>query len=719
MDDLELGKTFGLLGQLNYVDGVLDSKRLPSGDKAIEDKVTEDDDNTKLRSPYWAHYNRVKIAGVFKAICKYCGAKINGETKNGTSHLSQHYIRKHQKKDTMRQQVLTNNLMNKDRPPLLTSYSFDHGTARKELAHAIIMHEYPLSIVDHVGFKRYSNALQPLFKVPCRNTMKSEIFKIYEHHKGKTLSLVVSNASRLAITTDMWTSSNQKKGFMAVTAHFIDDSWTRILRFIYVPCPHTKEVLCEQLLNCLMDWNIDRKISSITVDNCSTNDAMIDLLWDKLDSASLMLGGDLFHMRCCAHILNLIVKDGLDVIKVGIEKIRDSVAYWTASQKREEKFEETVRQLNVGSTKKLGLDCATRWNSTFLMLQTALLYKDVFNRLSKRDAQYNSLPSEREWGFARDVCQKLNFFFKVTELFSGTKYPTTNQCFPNICEIRLELRDWLHSENQVIREMAKRMVEKFDKYWSVVHGVVGVSAVLDPRYKINVLEFYFKLLFPTTYKEEVEKVRALCYKLLKEYQNPSSMMEGIGDSSSQLSSIEEESLSKYDVYMLRESKRKISHRKSASLIFLDDLRHGFSVHNHHRKSAPSKSLNSAHKADDRSGMWRPMQWLRWSDAGNGLSGKDDDCHCRRPAIDLSLTIILNLRPEIPRCCPISIANVMIQCWDANPDKRPNMDELISLSVSELVPPWEVMAIISDIPMLAAELKLSFCWSPREVNEAAH
>ncbi|KAF7123865.1 hypothetical protein RHSIM_Rhsim12G0088800 [Rhododendron simsii] len=302
----------------------------------------------------------------------------------------------------MRQQVLTNNFMNKDRPPLLTSYSFDHEMARKELASAIIMHEFPLSIVDHVGFRRYSNALQPLFKVTCRNTMKAEIFKIYEYQRGKTMSLVVSNASRLAITTDMWTSSNQKKGFMAVTAHFIDESWTlqsRILRFIYVPCPRTKEVLCDQLLNCLMDWNIDRKISSKTVDNSSTNDAMIDLLWDKLDSTSLMLGGELFHMRCCAYILNLIVKDGLDVIKV------------------------------------------------------------------------------------------------------------------------------------------------------------GVSAVLDPRYKINVLEFYFKLLFPTSYKEEVEKVRAFCYKLLKEYQCPSSVIEGIGDSSSRSSSVDEESLSKYDVYMLGESKR--------------------------------------------------------------------------------------------------------------------------------------------------------------------
>lgn len=36
---------------------------------------------------------------------------------------------------------------------------YDVENARKELVKAIIMHEYPLSIVDHVGFKRYSAAL--------------------------------------------------------------------------------------------------------------------------------------------------------------------------------------------------------------------------------------------------------------------------------------------------------------------------------------------------------------------------------------------------------------------------------------------------------------------------------------------------------------------------------------------------------------------------------
>ncbi|MFS7918921.1 putative dual-specificity kinase TKL-Pl-4 family [Helianthus anomalus] len=38
----------------------------------------------------------------------------------------------------------------------------------------------------------------------------------------------------------------------------------------------------------------------------------------------------------------------------------------------------------------------------------------------------------------------------------------------------------------------------------------------------------------------------------------------------------------------------------------------------------------------------------------------------------------NLRPEIPRCCPSSLANIMRKCWDANPDKRPEMDEVVKL-----------------------------------------
>ncbi|KAL0292865.1 UNVERIFIED_CONTAM: putative AC9 transposase [Sesamum calycinum] len=122
------------------------------------------------------------------------------------------------------------------------------------------------------------------------------------------------------------------------------------------------------------------------------------------------LDGKVLHMRCCAHILNLIVNDGLDIIDNSIERIRDSVIYWTVSPSRVEKFEETARQVRVNCTKKLCLDCKTRWNSTYLMLETAIIYKDVFPRLNVREKNYKSLPTEEDWVNAIEICGKLKLF---------------------------------------------------------------------------------------------------------------------------------------------------------------------------------------------------------------------------------------------------------------------------------------------------------------------
>ena len=49
-----------------------------------------------------------------------------------------------------------------------------------------------------------------------------------------------------------------------------------------MPSPHTKEVLSSVLLDTLLEWNIDRKLSIMTMDNCSTNDAVIKIILDKL-----------------------------------------------------------------------------------------------------------------------------------------------------------------------------------------------------------------------------------------------------------------------------------------------------------------------------------------------------------------------------------------------------------------------------------------------------
>ena len=70
-------------------------------------------------------------------------------------------------------------------------------------------------------------------------------------------------------------------------------------------------------------------------------------------------------VRCCAHILNLIVQEGLKVAKEALYKIRESVKYVKASEGRLRQFQKCVEEVyldDIGSF--LRLDVSTRWNST-------------------------------------------------------------------------------------------------------------------------------------------------------------------------------------------------------------------------------------------------------------------------------------------------------------------------------------------------------------------
>ncbi|KAM3402225.1 hypothetical protein ACQJBY_006261 [Aegilops geniculata] len=251
----------------------------------------------------------------------------------------------------------------------------------------------------------------------------------------------------------------------------------------------------------------------------------MEILPDKLETSSLMLQGSLLHMRCAAHILNPIVKDGLDVMEKGIERVQDSVAFWSATHKRHEKFEKMACLLNNKYTCRLALDCKTRWNSTYIMLKGALQYKYVFERLSVREKKF-TCPTGEDWVFAKEVCDRLKVFFDVTELLSGTSYVIASLFFTQICGIQLAILKWETSKHSVIKAMSKEMKDKFEKYWTDVHGLMAISTVLDPHYKMHMLKDSFGSLYGTEHASiEVDKIKNLMLDLLAEYQDVSQCVE--------------------------------------------------------------------------------------------------------------------------------------------------------------------------------------------------
>ncbi|XP_062081070.1 zinc finger BED domain-containing protein RICESLEEPER 2-like [Humulus lupulus] len=311
----------------------------------------------------------------------------------------------------IKQSILNPSRKNDGGTSLVVAHTFDQEFSRDKLAKMIILHEYLLNMVEHDGFRGFVNSLQPLFKHVSQTTIRRDILKIYESEKTKTKNSISDNRSRAAITTDMWTSNNHKRGYMVVTAHYIDDSWilrNHIIMFIYVTAPHTAKLLAKELMECLVAWFLERKLSTLTLDNCSVNIAMMDQMKEKLRGASLLMKGELVHMKCSAHILNSIVQEGLEEIQSGIETIRESAFFWTATPKRVEKFEEAKKGLSCSSNKKPVLDCKTRWNSTYLMLTSAIVYKYAFSHLIHTKKKYKKEPSELDWLLAKVMWSAFN-----------------------------------------------------------------------------------------------------------------------------------------------------------------------------------------------------------------------------------------------------------------------------------------------------------------------
>lgn len=59
-----------------------------------------------------------------------------------------------------------------------------------------------------------------------------------------------------------------------------------------------------------------KKVWTVTVDNATNNDVAMRTLKDNLSyNHRLSLDGEIFHVRCAAHIINILVKTGLTELK--------------------------------------------------------------------------------------------------------------------------------------------------------------------------------------------------------------------------------------------------------------------------------------------------------------------------------------------------------------------------------------------------------------------
>ncbi|TXG60438.1 hypothetical protein EZV62_015011 [Acer yangbiense] len=476
----------------------------------------------------WNHFTKYQEDGRIRARCKYCPKNYACDSNtNGTTNMNKHLEKCKNYRAKLALVDPKQKCLVKQAP--ITSYTtssregcgssiglgiFNKEDTRKALIEMLIVDELPFRFVEKRGFRKFCRVGMPRFDVPSRRTIVRDILQKYIDMKKSLMKYFKESKVRVCLTTDTWTSI-QNINYMVVIAHFIDDQWhlqKRILSFTQIT-DHRGETIGMCIKQVLLDWGIDR-IFTITVDNATANTTAILYVQRKLKSWNvdgLILDGKHLHLRCCAHIVNLIVSDGLKEMHDSVVAIRNAVKFVKSSPSRFQKFKKYVEREKIQNKGLVVLDVPTRWNSTYLMLASSLKFVKAFDRMDDDDENYQNYfkpvenepkrigpPNFEHWENAKVFVQFLKTFYDVTLQFSATLSVTSNLYFHKWGTINNQLISMSGDRNHLVCKMASTMKLKFEKYWGSLENtnrLLIIAVVLDPMYKLQYVSYYFAILY--------------------------------------------------------------------------------------------------------------------------------------------------------------------------------------------------------------------------------
>ncbi|KAL5829816.1 hypothetical protein ACOSQ3_019284 [Xanthoceras sorbifolium] len=455
-----------------------------------------DDDNVTSRQ-------KAEWGGGGISRCIYCGTKYSCSVASGsgTSNMNFHLNNKCQAHRGAQIDPTQKNLMRQTTrdgygvTSSVSTYSFSKEECRRALTEMIIIDELPFRFMENRGFGRFCSLLCPTFEVSSRKTIVRDLYKLYIDEKAILKKRLRESKVRVSLTTDTWTSI-QNINYMVMIAHFIGD--------------HRGDSIRRSIENILLEWCIER-VFIIIVGNATANTTIVQYLIRKLNSWHVdrtVLGGRFLHVRCCAHILNLIVNDGLGDMDHSILLIRNAVKYVKSSPSLLEKFKKCVAHEKIKDKGLVVLDMPTRLekllNGYKKKLDTILL---TFVRM-RMGSSGLGLPVRFTEIMPRYSFVFLETFYDIILDFSASLYVTSNAYVVGWSTILNQLRSLSVDNDQLVIAMATSTQQKFEKY------------------KLGYVLFRFQHFYGTEIgRSMTTRVRQLLEKLYIFYRSSNSNME--------------------------------------------------------------------------------------------------------------------------------------------------------------------------------------------------
>ncbi|KAL0477066.1 hypothetical protein AKO1_006339 [Acrasis kona] len=290
----------------------------------------------------------------------------------------------------------------------------------------------------------------------------------------------------------------------------------------------------------LKELNLISKVLTITADNATNMESLVKVLNATLRTTYRqnlpVFEGEDGYIRCLAHIINLISKDLMQALKAGakedsyeildkmdakqniaslssIMKVRTVVLHIKDSPQRRERW---LGLCNNDQQKQfIDYDIHTRWNSTYLIIDSALRFSRELVQYTQSEELDDLTINQGDWMQLEQVRNVLKKLDQMTKFLSSSSPQIANSL-----AIYYQLSDLLDDISQrkkkyknvpiPLAEAVKASIEKYQKYYSLMDRSLFyyIAATLDPRSRAIWIENYKqKSILDFIVKQIIEKLK--------------------------------------------------------------------------------------------------------------------------------------------------------------------------------------------------------------------
>ncbi|KJZ68291.1 hypothetical protein HIM_12320 [Hirsutella minnesotensis 3608] len=360
------------------------------------------------------------------------------------------------------------------------------------------------------------------------NTSHGHIQKLctnsYAIHKDILRKRLQSSPTKVHLSADVWSAPNHKS-FLGICVQFLQEGMVNPCQALLAlpelpgidgPGSHSGAEQWKLLQPVIEDYDIMGQLGYITGDNHGPNDVLCRLLSRFLEERGIAWNSKHRRIRCHGHVVNLCVQAFLfmDSKEAVLEACRQMEEMDHASfnidmmqgwKKRKERGWSQMGPLgklhNIAihirandcryklfrqrAGRVLGLDNDTRWNSWFLMLDTALdkeehvkWYQDKYY-----DALENDYLAPQDWQNLREIRNFLQPFWKITLLTEGFRSTLDRTLFTmDVLHKHYQQAFNKYTMNQQLLGPVLTSWYVFDKYYQLSDEspAYGAALILHP-----------------------------------------------------------------------------------------------------------------------------------------------------------------------------------------------------------------------------------------------